>query len=145
MKLKKDIRNQQDGELSDDMINEAGRPYGELIREYRRRKHMSQEQLGAIAGVKKNAVGAWEAGRSRPDVASIPALCEELGIPLHVFFGIPEEGRTNEVSDRFERLNDYNRKVILRQMEMLYSLQEAEEPAAPDEPPEEKPLSYQGE
>ena len=61
------------------------------------------------------------------------------------FFGIPEEGRTNEVSDRFERLNDYNRKVILRQMEMLYSLQEAEEPAAPDEPPEEKPLSYQGE
>ena len=71
---------------SSEMTNAAGQPFGELIREYRRRCGLSQEQLGMIAGVKKNAVGAWEAGRSRPDIGSIPALCSTLGIHLHIFF-----------------------------------------------------------
>ena len=68
-------------EFSADMLNAGGKPFGELIREYRRRRGMSQEQLGAVAHVKKNAVGAWEAGRSRPDVSCIPALCRALGMP----------------------------------------------------------------
>ncbi len=106
------------------MINEAGFAYGDLIREYRKRKGLSQEQLGLLAHVKKNAVGAWEAGRSRPDVASIPVLCRELSLPLTTFFGIrQEDGSFEEVTERFSRLNAYNRQVALRQMDMLYDLQ----------------------
>ena len=114
-----------------DMLNAAGRPFGELIREYRKRKGLSQEQLGSIAGVKKNAVGAWEAGRSRPDVASIPMLCRELEIPLHVFFGLSEEVDTFRLNERFNRLNDYNRQVILHEMDMLYGLQQRQEMPEP--------------
>ena len=42
------------------MTNAAGIAYGELIRRQRKAKKMSQEELGALARVKKNAVGAWE-------------------------------------------------------------------------------------
>ncbi len=107
----------------DGMRNEAGRSYGDLIREYRRRKGLSQEQLGALAHVKKNAVGAWEAGRSRPDVASIPALCRELSLPISVFFGVQEPPAFEEVTSRYAQLNEYNRQVILKQMDTLYDLQ----------------------
>ena len=109
-----------------EMVNSAGVPYGELIREYRRRKGLSQEQLGAVVHVKKNAVGAWEAGRSRPDVASIPALCRELEIPLRVFFGEAEPYDIYHLNERFSRLNAYNRQVILKQMDALYDLQSHE-------------------
>ena len=51
------------------MNNAAGIAYGELIRRQRKAKHMNQEELGALVRVGKNAVGAWEAGRSRPDDA----------------------------------------------------------------------------
>ncbi len=112
------------------MVNEAGFAYGDLIREYRKRKGLSQEQLGLLAHVKKNAVGAWEAGRSRPDVASIPVLCRELGLPLATFFGVGhEEEALEEVTERFTRLNAYNRQVALRQMDLLYDLQRQQTPS----------------
>ncbi len=120
---------------SAEMKNEAGKAYGDLIREYRMKAGMSQLQLGLLAGVKKNAVGAWEAGRSRPDVASVPVLCRALGLPISEFFGITGEGIANEKSGRAEipelekryrRLDDNNRKVILCEMDALYEMQKKE-------------------
>lgn len=113
-------------EPNDGMYNEEGKAYGDLIREYRRRKHLSQEQLGAIAHVKKNAVGAWEAGRSRPDVASIPELCRALDMPLSVFFGVGGGASFNDpLSERFNRLSEHHQEIVMREMDMLYELQEA--------------------
>ena len=115
-----------------EMNNAAGRPYGELIREYRRRKGLSQAELGQLAHVKQNAVGAWEAGRSRPDLACIPALCRELSLPMAVFFGLEQENPSyDEVISRYGLLNEYNRQVILKQMDALYELQTQMEPASP--------------
>ena len=108
---------------SAEMLNAAGKAYGDILREYRKKKGMSQEQVGLIAGVKKNAVGAWEAGRSRPDVASIPALCKALELPLNVFFGLSDDPIAEDIYQRFSRLNPYNRQVILTQMDSLYELQ----------------------
>ncbi len=113
----------------DGMTNEAGKSYGDLIREYRKKKGLSQEQLGEMLHVKKNAVGAWEAGRSRPDVAGIPVLCRELSMPISTFFGLGrEEDDCGEVVARYIRLNDYNRRVVLNQMDMLYDLQCSSQP-----------------
>ena len=108
-----------------EMLNAAGKPFGELIRQYRKRKKLSQEQLGAIVNVKKNAVGAWEAGRSRPDIASIPDLCQALEIPLYTFFGVrpPVAPEKNLVTEKFERLTLHHQQIALREMDMLYDLQ----------------------
>lgn len=112
-----------------DMVNLSGRAYGDMIREYRKRKGMNQEQLGMLAGVKKNAVGAWEAGRSRPDLSSIPALCKALDMPLLDFFGVEDEkcrdeNEYKELINKYILLDDYNKRVIMRQMDVLYDLQE---------------------
>ena len=121
---------------ADGMTNVAGVAYGELIRRQRKSKKMNQEELGALVRVGKNAVGAWEAGRSRPDVGSVPIICEALDLTLEEFFGIP--GKGNESNDglsteerrtllhRYGALNPYNRQVILRQMTMLKEMQEDE-------------------
>ena len=120
---------------SDGMTNEAGIAYGELIRRQRRSKKMSQEELGALVSVGKNAVGAWEAGRSRPDVGSVPVICRALDLSLDEFFGLQETARidpgnqleTNEASElirRYAALNPYNRQVVMREMDMLYDMQE---------------------
>ena len=110
-------------ETGAEMLNAEGKPYGELIREYRKRKGISQAELGKLADVKQNAVGAWEAGRSRPDLASVPTLCRELSMPLSVFFGQGAMSVDEEFISRFRMLNEYNRQVIIRQMDLLYELQ----------------------
>lgn len=116
------------------MTNAAGIAYGDLIRRQRKARKMNQEELGALVRVGKNAVGAWEAGRSRPDVSSVPVICEALDLSLEEFFGypgkedqaydgIPAEERTGLLR-RYGALNAYNRQVVLRQMDMLRDMQE---------------------
>jgi len=119
------------------MTNAAGVAYGELIRQHRKAKKMNQEELGALVRVGKNAVGAWEAGRSRPDVASVPVICEALDLSLEEFFGWPTEQssredynglRTDEkemLLRRYITLNPYNRQVVMRQMSVLNEMQES--------------------
>ena len=119
------------------MMNAAGIAYGELIRRQRKAKKMNQEELGALVRVGKNAVGAWEAGRSRPDVGSVPVICEALDLSLEEFFGLqeghqeladqkagitPEERST--LIRRYSALDAYNRQVVLRQMSVLREMQE---------------------
>lgn len=117
------------------MTNAAGIAYGELIRKQRKAKKMKQEELGALVCVGKNAVGAWEAGRSRPDVGSVPVICEALDLSLEEFFGFPDM-KDSEISrerlsaeerfavlQRYSSLNPYNRQVILRQMSVLHEMQ----------------------
>ena len=85
--------------------------------------------------VGKNAVGAWEAGRSRPDLSSVPVICENLGISLNDFFGIPEAADQQKgkqipdetvrlFTDRYSQLNEYHRQVILREMDVLIDMQD---------------------
>ena len=78
------VRNEKGGNA------ERQNRFGILIREYRNNAGMSQEELGIMIGVGKNAAGAWESGRSRPDLNCISDLCHILNIPLYVFFGRSE-------------------------------------------------------
>ena len=119
------------------MTNAAGIAYGDLIRRQRKAKKMNQEELGALVRVGKNAVGAWEAGRSRPDVGSVPVICEALDLSLEEFFGMPG-GQGERIDDKagvtpeeqsillrqYGALNAYNRQVVLRQMSVLREMQD---------------------
>ena len=109
------------------MVNAAGVSYAEMIRTRRKEKGLSQEELGACVSVRKNAVGAWESGRSRPDLSSVPVICETLGLSLNEFFGIPEMRGDTDVPEafaaRYRSLTDYHRKIVLRQMDTLLEMQ----------------------
>lgn len=116
-------------------INNSGNGFGTLIREYRTNAGMSQEELGFMIGVGKNAVGAWESGRSRPDLSSVSELCHILNIPLSVFFGRTEselKGLNRDFVYKFRKLNNYNKKVILHEMSALLELQEEMTEAGPE-------------
>ncbi len=114
----------------DAMKNAAGIPYGDLIRRQRTKKKMSQEQLGALAEVQKNAVGAWENGRSRPDLSSVVTLCEALELPVTEFLGVgdPIPESIWEFVVQFRSLNEIHQKMIMQEMEALRAMEEAANP-----------------
>ena len=123
---------------SDSMDNEAGVSYGELIRRQRKIKKLSQEELGALVRVKKNAVGAWEAGRSRPDISSVPVICRALDLSLEEFFGIQkgdplfdgiEPSETARLIRQYSALNEYNREIAMREMSILKEMQNKADPS----------------
>lgn len=111
------------------LVNAAGISYAELIRKSRREKNMNQAELGSLVRVGKNAVGAWESGRSRPDLNSVPVICEALGLSLAEFFGLEGSSEApaevpEEFSSRFLSLTEYHRQIVLHEMDALLKLQE---------------------
>jgi transcriptional regulator with XRE-family HTH domain len=61
--------------------NRAGR-VGSLIREWRRRRRMSQLELALEAGVSARHLSFVETGRSRPSAEMVLHLAEQLQVPL---------------------------------------------------------------
>ena len=62
----------------------------ERIRFYRKKKGMEQKQLAQMLGITGNAVTNWENGRSRPDIQTLPRLCEILDVSLYELMGLPD-------------------------------------------------------
>ncbi len=57
-------------------------PLGELLRDWRVRRRMSQLDLALEAGVSARHLSFLETGRSRPSREMVLRLCEELEVPL---------------------------------------------------------------
>lgn len=55
---------------------------GELIRQLRRERGLTQLQLADILHVSDKAVSKWERGAGMPDVALMPGLANALGVSL---------------------------------------------------------------
>ncbi|MDO4282496.1 MAG: helix-turn-helix transcriptional regulator [Clostridia bacterium] len=52
---------------------------GLFIRELRKEKNMTQEQLAENLGVTDKSVSRWENGKTMPDYTLLKPLCDELG------------------------------------------------------------------
>lgn len=70
--------------------------YAELgvrIRVYRETRRISQESLGAVAGITRAAVSAMETGRMRIHIHILVAFCELLGVPVAGMLTFDGRGR----------------------------------------------------
>ena len=64
------------------MTPSAYRPVGELLREWRERRRLSQLDLSIQADISTRHLSFVETGRSRPTPSMILRLTEQLGVPL---------------------------------------------------------------
>ena len=67
---------------------------GQNIANFRREKHITQEQLGEAVGVTNRTVSKWESGVSSPGIDLIPTIASALGITLDQLFGIEKAKNT---------------------------------------------------
>ena len=95
--------------------------YAGIIRAGRKKKGLNQQQLAERIGVSRNTVAGWETGHSRPDLETLPRLCDSLGMSMNDFFGREEgvTGAERKMLDIFRALEENDRQVMLWQMEAL--------------------------
>ncbi len=94
------------------------RPVGELLREWRQRRRMSQLDLACEADISTKHVSFLETGRSRPSREMVLHLGERLGLPLrdqNVLLGAA--GYTPQFSER--PLDDPSLLVARRSIDTL--------------------------
>ena len=56
---------------------------GKFISENRKRKGLTQEQLGNILGVSNKTISRWENGNYMPDVEMLSLLSKEFGVSIN--------------------------------------------------------------
>lgn len=53
---------------------------GNLIRELRKSKKMTQKQVAKILGIEPKTVSKWETGRGFPDISFVSGLADIFGV-----------------------------------------------------------------
>ena len=64
---------------------------GEVIRKYRKEKHLTQEEMANRLGVSTPAVNKWENGASLPDVTMLAPIARLLGISVDTLLSFRED------------------------------------------------------
>ena len=71
---------------------------GNIIREYRARRGMTQEELAQALSVTPQAVSRWEIGVSYPDIAMVPGIARVLEVSADELLGCGDFDKTRESS-----------------------------------------------
>ncbi len=71
---------------------------GDVIREYRKRKNMTQEQMANYLGVTAPAVNKWENGNSLPDITLLAPIARLLDISLDTLLSFHETLSNEEIN-----------------------------------------------
>ena len=81
----------------------------ENIRNFRKAKGLSQEELAAKLNVVRQTVSKWETGLSVPDAELLVALSEVLETPVGVLLGetavLPETDDIKAIAEKLESIN----------------------------------------
>lgn len=77
---------------------------GEVIREYRKKMDMTQEEMANRLGVTAPAVNKWENGKSQPDIMLLAPIARLLGITPDTLLSFQEELSSDEVNHLIREL-----------------------------------------
>ncbi len=73
--------------------------FNEILKMWRKRKDLTQEQLAEYAGVSPQAVSRWETGATCPDISVLPLLAELFGITVDELLGVNEREKRREINE----------------------------------------------
>ena len=59
---------------------------GEIIKSYRIKQKITQEEMAKVLHITPQAISRWETGISIPDISIIPQICNYLNISANELF-----------------------------------------------------------
>ena len=102
----------------------AGMEIGEVIRTYRKKKGITQEEMAVRLGVSTPAVNKWENGNSMPDILLLAPIARLLGITVDELLSFREELTQEEINgficdvdemlrkEPYEKVFEYAKKYL---------------------------------
>lgn len=118
--------------------NNGGVAMENRIRELRKSKGMNQDTLASFVGVSQQTISKIERDMNSMSIDILVQIAKHFNVTTDYLLGISDEKRNLHLENRmsrrleenynlvveYEDLDDYNRKVVVRMVEVLKSLQE---------------------
>lgn len=81
---------------------------GSFIRELRKEKGITQEQLAEALNTSRRTVSRWETGVNMPDLDVLPQLAEFFGVDIReLFYGERKNTTMNEINETVLKAAEY--------------------------------------
>jgi len=82
--------------------------FNENLRELRKSKGFTQEELATKINVVRQTVSKWEKGLSVPDADSLQKIADVLEVDVSQLLGakIEKEENKNEIAEQLSRINE---------------------------------------
>ncbi|MGM0883100.1 MAG: helix-turn-helix domain-containing protein [Bacillota bacterium] len=105
------------------MDNAVLKLIGQRVRDLRKQRNLSQEQLGEIAGFHFSYIGGLERGQKNISLLNMDKIAQALNVPLHeiFFYGRQIKRKTN--SDKDDIINNIYEKLVGMKTTELKKLQ----------------------
>lgn len=102
---------------------EGNKPY--QIRAYREQAGLTQGELGALLGVTRQTIAAWEKGERAPSLEQLSKVAHALNVPLDLLLGEMEEAGPSLLfrSDNPESLGPELRTLLARKYQDYASVE----------------------
>ncbi len=81
---------------------------GETIKNLRKERGRTQEQLASALGITFQAVSRWEAGLAYPDMELVPSIANYFGVSIDGLFGYNND-RQERVDNLLTKIEDMNK------------------------------------
>lgn len=92
---------------------------GKTIRQLRREKELTQEQLADYLNVSVSAVSQWELEKTAPDIGLLPALCSVLGVSADRLLGIDLAKKAEQIDAICKNADSYSMRGHLSEAEQI--------------------------
>lgn len=79
------------------------RSFCDFIRELRKQRNLTQEQIAEAFGVSSQAISKWETGTSYPDISLLPIIADYFGVSVDYLLGHD----TSKQKEAIERVCDH--------------------------------------
>lgn len=73
---------------------------GQIIKDLRRSKKLSQTEFAKIVGVSQTTVTAWETGKAEPSSSAITRIADYFDVSTDYLLGRPEKSNDDENKDK---------------------------------------------
>ena len=98
--------------------------FNEKLKAARKRRYLSQTELGKLIGVQTQTISNWENSKSKPNLETINKLCEALDVPLRYF--ISEEHVDYQLTleeafviNKYREHNDDGKSIVINLLKTM--------------------------
>ncbi len=92
---------------------------GERIRELRKAKGLTQEQLAELVGVEPRHISRVEGGYNSPSIERLARIAEVLGVPIQELFNFMH---LNDSADRLQDIEDAIKGMSEEYQKIVYKI-----------------------
>lgn len=83
---------------------------GETIKEFRRQRNLTQEEVAAHLGISFQSVSKWERGDGYPDITMLPALANYFAVTVDELLGVDEVAKAEKYAEVNTKWSENHKK-----------------------------------